>query len=339
MKFSIGDPVYIKSNDEEGIIEEFIGKDMANVVVQSTNYHVYLEDLEHPYLRWFTQQNKEKSANPIRKVTGISQLQTEKKQTRTATLHPGIYLLCMPEYVMDYFDEQVSKCKIYIVNETRNTINSSYQCKVKQEYIFSLEFLLYPSSEFYIHDISFELLAQNPTFTFHLTDASDLTLDVDLSYLLKPKKLFSLIDKIRYENHAFFTILLLEKLIPRKREEVWLHKEFRSDYTKPTSYFDFSHAVSRSKQVIDLHIEKLLPHYQGLSSAEILQIQLKECQHGLDLAIATHQKSIILIHGVGKGVLKSEIISLLNQTKHIEKYVNDFDVRYGYGATEVFFQY
>ena len=81
MKFSIGDPVYIKSNDEEGIIEEFIGKDMANVVVQSTNYHVYLEDLEHPYLRWFTQQNKEKSEKPIRKVTAISQLQTEKKQT------------------------------------------------------------------------------------------------------------------------------------------------------------------------------------------------------------------------------------------------------------------
>ncbi|MBK7763914.1 MAG: hypothetical protein IPI46_11215 [Bacteroidetes bacterium] len=53
MKFSIGDPVYIKSNNEEGEIDEFIGSDMASVKVNNKLYHAFLDDLEHPYLRWF----------------------------------------------------------------------------------------------------------------------------------------------------------------------------------------------------------------------------------------------------------------------------------------------
>ena len=59
MKFSIGDPVYIKSNDEEGKIIEFISNDMAKVKTNDgASYHVYLSDLEHPYLRWFLDKNK-----------------------------------------------------------------------------------------------------------------------------------------------------------------------------------------------------------------------------------------------------------------------------------------
>jgi dsDNA-specific endonuclease/ATPase MutS2 len=71
----------------------------------------------------------------------------------------------------------------------------------------------------------------------------------------------------------------------------------------------------------------------------MLDIQLKESQNALELAFATHQKSIVFIHGIGKGSLKTEIHTRLNQTKWVYKYVNEYNNKYGYGATEVFFRY
>ncbi|MBK7763913.1 MAG: Smr/MutS family protein [Bacteroidetes bacterium] len=108
---------------------------------------------------------------------------------------------------------------------------------------------------------------------------------------------------------------------------------------KNENHFDFSKAIKSATTEVDLHIEQLIQHHHHLSSSEIIGIQLKACQQALDLAIATHQPTLILIHGIGKGVLKLEIIKLLNQTKHIKSYVNEFDVKYGYGATKVFFQF
>ena len=88
---------------------------------------------------------------------------------------------------------------------------------------------------------------------------------------------------------------------------------------------------------MDLHIEKLVKDFRHLSPSLILEIQLKECRNAVDLAIATHQHALVLIHGVGNGKLKNEIHRMLKQTKNVKRYVYDFDSRYGYGATEVFF--
>jgi dsDNA-specific endonuclease/ATPase MutS2 len=76
-----------------------------------------------------------------------------------------------------------------------------------------------------------------------------------------------------------------------------------------------------------------------MGASAIMQVQLKAFQQALDLAIATRQASLIVIHGIGKGVLKNEISGILNQTNGIQRYVNEYDIRYGYGATKVFFRY
>ena len=48
---------------------------------------------------------------------------------------------------------------------------------------------------------------------------------------------------------------------------------------------------------------------------------------------------MIFIHGVGKGKLKAEIHELLKVKKGVKNFVNQYSDAYGYGATEVFFQY
>lgn len=337
MKFSIGDPVYIKSNNEEGVIEEFIGKDMASVRVNNKNYHAFLDDMEHPYLRWFLE-NKKKEKK--KKATYIDQVSVDKSFERKALLPDGIYLVFMPVYKLDGFEEVVEKIKVFLYNETFGQYKFEYLNKVQGEALFSIESDLQSESQFYLHDIMFEQMANSPVFYYRFIDSKKAELDNENTLVIKPKKLFEKLDEIKYANNAFFHILLFTKLTPRERKEVVVSFSADSGRKKEVQphHFDFGQALRKSFVEIDLHIEKLIPDHKRLSPSEMLRIQLMECQKSLDLAIATHQQTLIIIHGIGRGVLKNEINSLLNQTKGIEKYVNEFDVRYGYGATKVFFK-
>lgn len=84
---------------------------------------------------------------------------------------------------------------------------------------------------------------------------------------------------------------------------------------------------------IDLHIEELQPSIEGLSNAEIVGIQMNCFRQELDKAILRKAKSIVFIHGVGNGFLKSEIRKELKAGGFPFR---DGDLlRYGYGATEV----
>ena len=338
MKFSIGDPVYVKANDEEGVIEEFIGKDMACVVVDKKSYHVYLADLEHPYLRWFLQDNSVKR----KKTPYIDQLSKEKPSARRSALPDGIYLVFMPVYSFEGFDEQVEKIKVFLYNETTESYHFDYLNKVQNEIVFALDSELLPLHQFYLHDIFFEEMAKSPTFQYRFIDKEDARLDNEGSIVIKPKKLFERLDEIKFANKPFFHFLLYDQLTPRPREEVVVERQAsivkRKDQHEK-KHFDFEQALKKSTLEIDLHIEKLSPDYKGMGASAIMQVQLKAFQQALDLAIATRQASLIVIHGIGKGVLKNEISGILNQTNGIQRYVNEYDIRYGYGATKVFLRY
>ena len=90
---------------------------------------------------------------------------------------------------------------------------------------------------------------------------------------------------------------------------------------------------------MDLHIEKLEVQWSGLSNYEILGLQLKAFEKYYDLAVAHIQPSLTVIHGVGEGKLRDEIHAILNTKKEVKTFVNQFHPLYGFGATEIFFQY
>ena len=76
-----------------------------------------------------------------------------------------------------------------------------------------------------------------------------------------------------------------------------------------------------------------------MSNFEILSIQLNEFEKMMDLAIAHYQSSLIVIHGVGTGKLKDEIHDILKTKREVKNFINQYDPRFGYGATEIFFKY
>ena len=61
----------------------------------------------------------------------------------------------------------------------------------------------------------------------------------------------------------------------------------------------------------DLHIENLIEHYHHLENFEIIQIQKNRCEDCIAFAKEKGIPRLKIVHGVGRGVLKSEIHSLL----------------------------
>ena len=63
---------------------------------------------------------------------------------------------------------------------------------------------------------------------------------------------------------------------------------------------------------IDLHIEQITSYYHHMKNSEIVQIQMEYCKKELDQSMLKHKKSLEIVHGIGEGVLKSEVHKLLN---------------------------
>ena len=66
---------------------------------------------------------------------------------------------------------------------------------------------------------------------------------------------------------------------------------------------------------IDLHIELLSGSYQYLDNFEIVQMQLNECHKKIQQVINSNISKLIIVHGIGTGVLKSEVHKLLRNYK------------------------
>jgi dsDNA-specific endonuclease/ATPase MutS2 len=66
---------------------------------------------------------------------------------------------------------------------------------------------------------------------------------------------------------------------------------------------------------VDLHIELLTSNYHYLDNFEIVQMQLNECHKKIQQAINSNISKLIIVHGIGTGVLKSEVHKLLRNYK------------------------
>jgi hypothetical protein len=95
-----------------------------------------------------------------------------------------------------------------------------------------------------------------------------------------------------------------------------------------------SKAHAKNEMMVDLHIEKLVEDYFGLTNSETLDIQVRHFKRKLELAVNGHINTIVFIHGVGNGVLRQAIRDMLKAYEGIE-YSDASYNKFGAGATEV----
>ena len=102
-----------------------------------------------------------------------------------------------------------------------------------------------------------------------------------------------------------------------------------------TNTFLDKHMLNSSTAEIDLHIGELVEDYYLLENDQMLKIQIEYARKCLNEAIIQGLSKIIFIHGVGQGILKSELIKELNKYQNIH-YFDASMAKYGVGATEVY---
>ena len=142
------------------------------------------------------------------------------------------------------------------------------------------------------------------------------TMTYFVNELLKINDSSNLMDSIKRMNVGE---VATEKEIPKPRSFV---KEKKDKREIPVPEFD-------------LHIEKLVPNKRGMSNYDILTLQAETAKRHIEFAIKNRIPKIVFIHGVGEGILKSELDFLLGRYDNIAFQDGNYQ-KYGQGATEVF---
>ena len=97
---------------------------------------------------------------------------------------------------------------------------------------------------------------------------------------------------------------------------------------KKAAYVFFNH------HEIDLHIENLTDGWSHLSNFEIVLFQVSAFRKRLYQAFEDNENQLIVIHGVGKGVLKNKIIDVVNTLPNVSIGPADMKI-YGMGASHI----
>lgn len=90
---------------------------------------------------------------------------------------------------------------------------------------------------------------------------------------------------------------------------------------------------------IDLHFEEISPSNANLTNTEILYKQLAFFKRSYFQAREKKMRRIVIIHGVGKGVLRQEIREFLLGQEGAVEFLDGSYQEYGFGATQVELRY
>lgn len=351
MKFQVGDDIVVAHSNEEGKVVDIISDDMVMVEVRGVQFPAYLDQLDFPYFKRFT---AKKLVPEKKEKTIVDNVAKETKPINNLKEADGVWLSLIPKFVLDDFnDEVVDSFKLYLVNHSPYDLHFLYKQMLNDGRDFELTNDVKAQKDFYLHDMDFEDLNEKPSFvvTFSLPKAiKNLADSFDVVLKLKSKQVFKQVELLKEKNEPTIAYQLFatypDKSQVATEDELSTSATGNLDLSKLASKgFNIKYSADKIREhlpkartVVDLHIEKLVDSWKNMSNLEILSIQLKEFEKWYELAINNRQSNLIIIHGVGKGKLKEEIHQLLKYKSEVKSFVNQYDPRFGYGATEIIFK-
>ncbi|MEO6290035.1 MAG: Smr/MutS family protein [Ginsengibacter sp.] len=341
MKYQLGDRVLILHSNEEGEVVDIINDKMVLIDVEGVRFPVYMDQIDFPYFKRFSEKKTFDQFRGEKKKEKIyiDDIKKEKANAKYK-VSDGVWISFLPIFDKDVFDDDIVEAfKVYLINQTGEPYNFIYRLNFLGAEDFRLNNTIYPLTDFYMHDVPFEDMNDAPKFEF---DFSLLTVNkkkashFETGLKIKAKQLFQKIEEMKMKNEPTFSYKLFEEY-PDKFEEVI--PEYTNTYGQLYDASKARQKLEPARSVIDLHIEKLSSEWKGMSNYEILSLQLNTFEKYFNLAIAHHQPNFIVVHGVGTGKLREEIHEVLKYKPEVKSFVNQYHPNFGYGATEIFFQY
>lgn len=351
MKYEVGDEIIVLHSNEEGRVIEIMSEKMVMIEVRGVKFPAYTDQIDFPYFQRFS---AKKLVPDKPKKVFIDDLPREKKTTSAPREANGVWISFLPVFGTDEFgDDYVKVLKIHLQNNTADELNFTYKYDHFHESSFELKNQVLPFHDFYLHDIPFEEMNDNPLFWFEFSLAKQKVHKApyfEVSHKMKPKQLFARIAELQKKGEAFFAHRLMETYPDRAAGDHAPEEEPSSntfDLSKlSASGFKIKSTSSKKSRysdaiqtTIDLHIDKLREDWKSMNNAEILDFQLSTFEKHLDKVFLHHQPQMTVIHGVGSGRLKEEIHEILKHRPEVKQFVHQYHPWYGYGATEVYFKY
>jgi len=341
MKYQVGDDIIVVHSNDPGKVIEVLNDKMVLIEVKGVKFPAYMDQIDFPYFKRFTE--KKLFSEQRKPKVYVDQVQKEKRRDEVK-VSDGIWLMMFPKFENDVFgDEIVDRFKVYLVNRTDYGYEFNYKLNIAGRPDFEITSDVLPFKDFYLHDVPFETLNDNPSFDFEfkLLQPSKLKADYcEAHFKIKAKQMFQRIEELKEKNLPSINHRLLEKYPDKayKDDSLGLFKLATGGF-KVYDAGKVKQHLEPARSVVDLHIEKITDNWKGMSNFDIITLQLKEFEKWYDLAVVHHLPDMVVIHGVGKGKLKDEIHEILKTKKEVRYFVNQYDHRFGYGATEIFFQY
>jgi hypothetical protein len=338
MKFQVGDRVLVLHSNEEGEVVDIINNKMVMVDVRGVKFPAYIDQLDFPYFKRFT----EKKLFPPKKEKKYVE-DVRKEKNPPPRVEDGVWISFLPVMDTDEFgDDVVEQLKVHVINRTHATYTFHYRLQFFGDSEFDLKNELLPFQDFYLHDVPFADMSDSPAFSFEFSlqpPQKSKAEYYESVVRLKPKQLFARIEELKKKGEASFSYQLFKQYPDKPMEDPIDVSSLVSKGIRVYNAKEARKHLPPARSVVDLHIEKLSDQWEQLSNAEILDIQLKEFEKWFDLAVAHHQAHLVIIHGIGTGKLRDEIHDLLRLKREVKSFVNQYNASYGYGATEIYFQY
>jgi hypothetical protein len=341
MKYQPGDKILVLHSNEEGEVVEIINDKMVLIEVDGVRFPVYMDQIDFPYFKIFSEKKSSLKSTAEKKKNKIFIDDVKKEKTTSKyKVGDGVWISFLPVFDTTIFDDDlVENFKIYLINQTNEPYDFTYTITFLGYPGFELKNRLFPLTDFYLHDVPFEQMNDSPkfSFVFSLVNLNKKKADhFQTSFKLKAKQLFQKIEEIKMKNQPTFSYKLFQHYPDKPNEVIPEYSNSRG------RLYDASAAkqnLEPPRSVIDLHIEKLTSDWKSLSNFEILTLQLNTFEKYFNLALSHRQPNLIVIHGIGTGKLKEQIHEILKLKKEVKSFVNQYHHNFGYGATEIFFQY
>ena len=327
MKFSVGDKVLLRQTGEEGEIIAFIGKTMLEVSVNGVHFPAFIDEVDHPYLRWFTEEKK-----GLKKKKSEVTILPEKAPPKK--LAQSIYLSMMPVYRSNETEDIVEQFRIYLLNETPVPIRFQYSLKsAGGQNIFSHSGELHAFGHIFLHSVSFDEMAEQARFAWELAEAGKKKAPPHNGVLrIRPQKLFEQLQALLESGDPSFSYVLAEDVSINLKPEIKLDIP-STILPARSSNSNLILGAENLSETLDLHAAALIGDHEHLSNTEIIRIQISALEKHIDAATAAGLQRVVVIHGVGSGVLRETVQAILSGDKRIEKLSDEWEGAYGFGAT------
>lgn len=303
----IGDRVQFVNESLEGVITRIIDKNTVGVSVE--------EGFEIPVLK------KEliPAGNPP--IKNQERINESRDNADVQTNHTEPYLRF--ERVTD------TLIRMWFVNPSQTDLLISVSVKKPENYFGLFAGLAETKSRVMIHTLDFPPANHQGSYHFRIIPHEAETVQLSAPYSIAYKIRSNDLDFMQSGNRKGFQDVLL------KHDK----NDSQYKYTEPALSEPFSIKeeirMDRPEETVDLHIHKLISHYQNMAPGEALTLQLNVFRNAFEKAIALHYGKITFIHGVGANVLKKEIWKAVSGHPSVKTYYESRKDKFGYGATDI----